>query len=74
MRETIGHMSPAVLCAFICVLALVRWAGSEATGLSPVFFAFLPVCFVMLGFLTARLQREVGELRRRLQDLETRRS
>jgi len=74
MRETVGHMFPAALCAFISVLALVRWAGSEATGISPVFFAFLPVCFVMLGFMTVRLQREVGELRRRLQDLEVRRS
>jgi len=74
MRETVRHMLPAVLCAFICVLALVRWAGSEATGISPVFFAFLPVCFVMLGLMTLRLQRELGDLRRRLQDLEARRS
>jgi hypothetical protein len=74
MRETIGHLFPAAFCAFISVIALVRWAGSETGSTSPVFLAFLPMCFVMMGFMTLRLQRELAELRRQVRDLEAKRS
>jgi hypothetical protein len=74
MRDMIGYLLPAVLCVFICALGLARWAGSEGAALSPVFFAFLPLCFVMMGVFMWRLDRELGELRRRLQNVEPGRS
>ena len=73
MRDTIGHLFPAAFCAVISIIALQRWAGSEAGAVSPTFFAFLPVCFVLMGFATLRLQRELGELRQRVKDLEAKR-
>jgi hypothetical protein len=73
MRQTLGHFLPGAFCAVIAVLALARWAGSETGGASPVFLAFLPICFLLMGLLTLRLQREVGELRRQVQDLEAKR-
>jgi len=72
MREAIGHWAPSALCIFICVVALIAWAGSEARGQSPVFFAFLPMCFVLVGVITWRLQSELREVQRRLRELETR--
>ena len=74
MRGTIGHLFPAAFCAVISVIALFRWAGSETGATSPVFLAFLPVCFVIMGFMTLRLQREIGDLRRQVRNLETKRS
>ena len=73
MREAIGHWAPSALCAFISVVALAAWAGSEARGESPAFFAFLPMCFVLVGVVTWRLRNEIRELRHRLQALEARR-
>jgi len=73
MRETIGHLFPAAFCAVISVIALIRWVGSETGSVSPVFLAFLPMCFVMMGFSTLRLQREMGNLRRQVQDLAAKR-
>jgi hypothetical protein len=72
MRETIGHFFPAAFCVLIIVL--IRWVGSETGGANPVFLAFLPVCFAMMGLITFRLQRELGELRRHIRELEAKRS
>ena len=73
MCDTIGHLFPAAFCAAISIIALLRWGLSETGATSPTFFAFLPVCFVIMGFITLRLQRELGELRRQVRDLEAKR-
>lgn len=72
MRDTIGNLFPAAFCAAISIIVL--WANSGAGGTNPVFLAFLPVCFVMMGLRTLGLQREIGDLRRELRDLEAKRS
>ncbi len=74
MRDTIGHLFPAAFCAVISIIALLRWTGSETGATSPTFFTFLPVCFVIMGFMTLRLQREIGDLRSQVRDLEAKRS
>ena len=73
MRDTIGHLFPAAFCAAISIIALLRWGLSETGATSPTFFAFLPVCFVIMGFITLRIQRELGDLRRQVRDLEAKR-
>jgi hypothetical protein len=67
MRQRIGTWVPAVFCAFISYTALY---SSSDNYWRPVFFSFLPMCFVFAGISLWQLQREVRGLRERLAQLE----
>ena len=73
MRQTVIHWIPAAFCAFISLIALFASADPNAGWWRPTFFAFLPLCFVFVGFGTSQLQREFGELRIHLAELQQKR-
>jgi hypothetical protein len=73
--KTIAHWTPAAFCAFISLIAVFAWVRSSDTGWwQPVFFAFLPMCFFFVGAVTFAMHRELRELRKRLADLEQKKS
>lgn len=58
--------------AFLCILALTM---SLQNGYwKPVFFSFLPICFVFIGIALAQMHREIQELRDKTHTLERLRS
>ena len=64
------HWTAAVFCGFLSALALIGNVTDQfwATGWwKPTFFAFLPMCFVHMGYMTLTMQREINELRLRLE-------
>ena len=70
MKKNIGHWIPAAFCGFISLIALFASIGSESSWWRPAFFAFLPMCFLFLGAATSQMQREIGELRKQLAELQ----
>jgi hypothetical protein len=73
MKQTISHWIPAVFCTFISLMALSASVASDAGWWRPVFFAFLPMCFIFVGFATSQMQREIGELRKHLAEMQGKR-
>jgi len=61
---------PAVFCAFISFQALSSSSRPAGGWWEPVFLSFLPMCFFFVGLATFQLQREIGELRQKLAELE----
>jgi hypothetical protein len=70
MRPRVSHWVATGFCAFISYLALFASATSGTNWALPAFFAFLPMCFFFVAGVTSQLQREVGQLRRRVEELE----
>ena len=70
--QTFAHWIPFVFAVFLCYTALWRLAASETKIWAPVFYAFLPMCFFFIGVTTARMEREIRELRRSVAKLEAR--
>ncbi len=74
MRQKIGFWIPAAFCCFISFMALfapvLTPRGIAAEWWRPAFFAFLPMCFLFVGFALTQMHRELGELRQRLLELE----
>ena len=69
--KNIAHWIPAIFCAFISLIALAGSVFSTDSGWGRMpFFAFLPMCFFFVGSVTFRMDRELRELRKRLDDLE----
>jgi hypothetical protein len=60
---------PALMCGVICLVALL---GSirNTSWWQPIFYAFLPACFLYLSSLLLRMQNELVRLRRRIARLE----
>jgi hypothetical protein len=71
MKQTISHWIPAVFCTFISLMALFASAASDAGWWRPTFFAFLPMCFLFVGFATSQMHREIRELRKQLARMQT---
>ncbi|MHC4655128.1 MAG: hypothetical protein ACYS91_08925, partial [Planctomycetota bacterium] len=65
MKQTISHWIPAIFCTFISLMALYGLVASNA-GWWPVFFSFLPMCFLFVGFVTFQMQRKIQELQKHL--------
>jgi hypothetical protein len=66
----IRNWVPAAFCAFISILPLLATSIPDAGWWKPVFFSFLPMCFFFVGSATFQSQREIGELRQKLAELE----
>lgn len=62
--------APAALCAAICFQALVMAARAKISWSQTLFYAFLPVCFLLMVATLVRLGHEISRLRRRLAKLE----
>ena len=73
--KNITHWIPAAFCASISLIALAGSVFSSDSGWGRIpFFAFLPMCFFFVGTLTFGMNRDLRELRKRLTDLEQRKS
>lgn len=71
--KPISHWTPAVFCAFLCLLALSMQIGSDTGAWKPAFYCFLPMCFFFVGSVTSQMHREIRELRRQLAELQQKR-
>ena len=70
--QTLGHWTPAVFCAFICLNALfIAPSTGNVEWWKPVFFSFLPMCFFLVGLATSQMQKEIRELRKQVADLQS---
>lgn len=70
MRQMMTYWIPAAFCAFLSLLALIGSISTDAKWWQPAFYAFLPMCFFFVGASMSQIHREVGELRKRLGQLE----
>jgi hypothetical protein len=71
--KAISFWVPATLCAVISMIALFGSVVMDAKLLRPVFYAFLPLCFFLVGTIMYRMHREISRLRHRIGRLEYRR-
>jgi predicted membrane metal-binding protein len=72
--QHIRNWLPALFCAFLSVLALWLWAASGTDRWTPVFFAFLPMCFLFSGMATSSMNRQILDLQKELADLRAQHS
>ena len=71
--KLLNLMAPVILCAVISFQALVSSARKESFPWSqPLFYAFLPGCFLLLVSSLIHMSREISRLRRRIARLERR--
>lgn len=74
ITQNIAHWAPAAFCAFISLMALSLEIRSDSSGWKIVFLCFLPMCFFFVANVTTSLHRELRELRKRLAELEQKKS
>ena len=67
--KSIYYRLPALLCGAICFAAFLGTIR-EHRWWQPIFFAFLPTCFLIMGSLMVHMKREISRLRRRVARLE----
>jgi hypothetical protein len=69
--KKINHWAPTGFCAFICFVTMFGFLGSSDPNLwRPMFFPFLPLCFMFVGYATMQMHCELRELRQRITELE----
>jgi hypothetical protein len=69
--KLLTFMAPVILCAAISFQALVVAASKKDVSWSqPLFYAFLPGCFLMMVGVMLRMSRDTSRLRRRIARLE----
>jgi hypothetical protein len=73
VKQALRHWLPALFCACLSVIALTLWARSSSERWNPVFFAFLPVCFVFFGLVTSSMHREISALQSEVAELRSQR-
>jgi len=71
--KPISFWVPATVCALISLLALFGSVIRDSNWWRPAFFAFLPMCFFVVGSIMFRLHREISHLRHRVARLEYKR-
>jgi hypothetical protein len=76
MRDKLVPWVPAIFCATLGLIVVVGNLaitvisnGSNSHGSEVVYYAFLPMCFYLVGEYLRRLQQENRELRERLVEL-----
>ena len=75
IMKPITHWKAAAFCAFLSLFALVGIATSgTASWWQPAFYSFLPMCFFHVALVTTQMHRELSELRKKVADLEQRKS
>jgi hypothetical protein len=67
--KSIYYRLPAFLCGAICCVAFLGTLR-EHHWWQPIFFAFLPTCFLIAGSQMVHMKREISRLRRRVAKLE----
>jgi hypothetical protein len=72
MQKAFIHWAPAVLCLFLCAWSLLRSFSSATDSWQPVFFAFLPMCFVFVGLVTTSLLQRIDQLQSEIARLRDR--
>ena len=83
MLDTVRPFLPAIGCTILCVIAIAgNLIGGAMTGAAPpwigngdiAFYSSLPMCFALVGVFQSKLQRENRELRKKFEELVSRRS
>jgi len=69
--KSIYFQVPAAACFLISVIALLGSIRGSSRW-QPIFYAFLPACFLYMGSLMVRMHHEIARLRRRVTRLEQR--
>ena len=71
MKIAISFWVPATLCAFISIAVLVfGLAAHNLHWWQVAFYAFLPMCFFLVGSIMFRMHLEIARLRHRVARLE----
>lgn len=70
MKRTIGPWLAALFCAFLASMPLFGRFVYAGDWWQPAFYAFLPMCFFYAGTVQKEANREIDELRGRLDALE----
>ncbi len=77
MREKFSPFVAAIFCAFLCFITVfgnisltIYTKGMAKGGLDVVFYCFLPMCFLYVGYFVSQLRQEQVELKRRIDALE----
>ena len=69
--KQVSYWVPAMFCAFLSLLAIgMSLFGPTAEGWKPVFFCFLPMCFVFVGLMFSKMHKEIHDLREQLSALQ----
>lgn len=77
MREKLSPFVAAIFCVFLCFVTLfgnillsIYTQGKSQGGLDVVFYSFLPMCFLYIGYFLSHLRNEQNDLKRRIDALE----
>lgn len=77
MRGKLSPFVASIFCAFLCFITLfgnilltIYTQGKAQGGLDVVFYSFLPMCFLFVGYFISHLRNEQNELKRRIDALE----
>jgi hypothetical protein len=61
---------PFAFCAFLSIMALAYSFMLPNSGWYITYLAFLPMCFYMVGTKLTKMNNEILQLRRRIEDFE----
>ena len=68
-RTVISIYIPAAFCAFLSLYALYAPGSSPGSTIwKPVFFAFLPMCFLYIGMLMHRMIKRINALQSQIDE------
>ncbi len=70
--KSIAFWGPALVCGLISFIAMLGSVHGRSRWWQPIFFAFLPGCFLFLGAVMRKMNHEITRLRRRVSRLEQR--
>ena len=75
---------PWIAAGFCAALAIITICGNlwisfvnqvpDRLGVTMIFVCFMPMCFVLMGFGVAKLQREIVNLQRQIAELQREKS
>jgi hypothetical protein len=70
--KVLPHWTAFMFSACLSIIALISTVVGypSSNAWQPAFFSFLPMCFFFMANATSQTQREVNDLRRRLEKLE----
>ncbi|MGA3008399.1 MAG: hypothetical protein ABSE59_10975 [Opitutaceae bacterium] len=71
MKENLSNWIPVAFCAALSLISASAFSQSTSGTAGVIsFVCFLPMCFVFVAMTTARLQREIRDLREQLSKLQ----
>lgn len=66
-QRLVLHFLPFAFCSFLSLMALFGPGSGSSGAWTPAFISFVPMCFFYMGATTVGLQREINDLKLRLQ-------